>query len=396
MLPELPSSKCLADDYHAMEPTLPIAPPLLPSSQSLNPCIETGNGTRCLPYVHVISGWHMFSEEAFGWFRHVKQFETRGGPTCFADWKTDAGGSEWVHSWGGPPSSGAVLLAHCDKLLSWYPAFAGRYLSSWGKAYDPCKAREIAAHPDSDYYETSMWQVCRPLAMRAHDTAVGVLGSGREATPPFVLRALYGTRVRLISAVRNPVDRLETAFWGHAHYTSHYGNSPAGLHTYAVEQTGAFNGCVRAHDVRRCAFVFELLNPTYGETFFHCDQIIRGLYEPFLRDWHAAFGKEALLVLRVEDLIDDPIDTREKLLKFLQLPGTGSAKSYPPITTTYRQLHLKSLRDAHAHPMNESTRAVLEGFYRRHNFATAALLGWPNALAWPASTTIDAAALSRT
>ena len=44
---------------------------------------------------------------------------------------------------GGPPSSGAVLMTHCNKLLQWYPAFAGRYTAAWGKAYGPCKESEI-------------------------------------------------------------------------------------------------------------------------------------------------------------------------------------------------------------------------------------------------------------
>ena len=114
--------------------------------------------------------------------------------------------------------------------------------------------------PNADYYETSMWQVCRPLALAAHDAAIGNLGAGREATPPFVMRALYGSRVRIISAIRNPVDRLETSFWAHPHYLSHYGSNPAGLHAFVSEQLAAFESCARAHTVRRCAFLFELLD----------------------------------------------------------------------------------------------------------------------------------------
>ena len=49
-----------------------------------------------------------------------------------------------------------------------------------------------------------------------------------------------------------------------------------------------------------------------------------GLYEPFLRDWHAAFGSEGLLVIKTEDLIDDPLRARQRLLDFLGLPGVCS------------------------------------------------------------------------
>ena len=254
-------SDAVCAKVHAMEPTLPISPRFVDAKDQLNPCVETSAGMRCLPYVHVISGWHMFSEESLGWLKHVKQLETKGGSGCFADWNDDAGGAKWSSSFGGPPSSGAVYLTHCNKLLSWYPAFAGRYTSAWGKAYGPCKEAEIAKNPKADYYATSMWQVCRPAALAAHDAAVGTGGAGFEATPPLVMRALYGaSRIKLISALRNPVDRIEESFWAHRHYPSHYGTSPAGLHKYAQEQTAAFLECQAKHDARRCAFLFELLD----------------------------------------------------------------------------------------------------------------------------------------
>ena len=148
--------------------------------------------------------------------------------------------------------------------------------------------------------------------MRVHDAAMGSGGVGQEATPPFVMRTLYGQgRAKVISALRHPVDRLETSFWVHAHYPKKYGVSPAGLHAYVAEQTKAFDECGATHGSRRCAFLFELLEAKYGDIFFHCDQIIRGVYEPFMRDWHAALG-DGLLVLRVEDLLDSPAQSASR------------------------------------------------------------------------------------
>jgi len=54
--------------------------------------------------------------------------------------------------------------------------------------------------------------------------------------------------------------------------------------------------------VRRCAFLFEYLGEAESAVFFHCDQIIRGLYEPFVRDWLGAFGNRSLAI-RAEDLL---------------------------------------------------------------------------------------------
>jgi hypothetical protein len=64
--------------------------------------------------------------------------------------------------------------------------------------------------------------------MLAHDSAMGRGGVGQEATPPFVMRTLYGRgRAKVVSALRHPVDRLETAFWVHVHYPKKYGASPS-------------------------------------------------------------------------------------------------------------------------------------------------------------------------
>ena len=73
------------------------------------------------------------------------------------------------------------------------------------------------------------------------------------------MRALYGAKVRVLMALRHPVDRLETSFWLHGHYPRRYGSSPAGLHAYVKEQTGAFAACEAKHGARRCAHLFELL-----------------------------------------------------------------------------------------------------------------------------------------
>lgn len=193
----------------AMEPYLPIAPPFMPDSA--NPCIAPRGGVGppvCLPYVHIISGWHMFSDESLGWLKKVKEIDTsRGGGGCFDDWgEKDIGAERWVTSWGSAPPTGGMITTHCNKLLTWYPAFAGRYTIAWGKSYGPCK-EEYVKKP-GDYYKQYLWPVCRPRALKAHDDAMGTGGAGHEATPPFVMRALYGPKVRIISALGHLVDQL--------------------------------------------------------------------------------------------------------------------------------------------------------------------------------------------
>ena len=378
-------SRC-ADDVcrrvHAMEPALPITPPFL--TQYQNPCFvpDGTSKTVCLPAVHIISGWHMLDESALGFLKAHPLLESRGGG-CFDDWGDDTGGGRWAIGWGGPPKGEArLILTHCNKLLGWYPAFAGRYTSAWGKAYGPCKENEMKTPSGpEDYYAVRMWRTCRPQALAAHDKALGNGGVGFEATPPFVMRTLYGSHAKVISAVRNPVDRLETSFWQHTHYPRRYGASSAGLHKYVAEQTSEFAHCAEAHSARRCAYMFELIDRRYGDVFFHCDQIIRGLYEPFVRDWHAALGKSGLLVLTVESLVDSPSESQAKLLTFLGLP-TRPSTPQNVATRSYAQLHAATLAVAKAEPMSAATRALADAFYRPYNEALAQLLGDP-ALGWP-------------
>lgn len=129
-----------------------------------------------------------------------------------------------------------------------------------------------------------------------------------------------------------------------------------------------------------------------GAVFFHCDQIIRGLYEPFVRDWHAAFGAESLLGVTVESLLDEPAAARAKILAFLGLPPSAAAAISLP-STGYRTLHAASLKAVNAQPMSDETRALAVSFYAPHNRRLSALLP---SLAWPQGpTVIDAATLAR-
>ena len=129
------------------------------------------------------------------------QLDTSHDGPCFDDWADDSGGGKWVKQWGSAPAAGTLKVATCNKLLGWYPAFAGRYTSAWGKEYGACKEREL--HKPGDYYSQRMWPICRPAAMLAHDSAMGRGGAGQEATPPFVMRTLYGqARAKVVAALR--------------------------------------------------------------------------------------------------------------------------------------------------------------------------------------------------
>ena len=46
----------------------------------------------------------------------------------------------------------------------------------------------------------------------------------------------------------------------------------------------------------RCAVEFEALGKEYEQVYYHSDQLLKSLYIPYLREWHAAVGRRRVLV----------------------------------------------------------------------------------------------------
>ena len=259
---------------------------------------------------------------------------------------------------------------------------AGRYAREWENSYWPCKAEAVRTHSARHFFRVLTWTKCRPEALAAHDAAHGTGGPGQELTPPLVLRMLYPAAAapKVILVVRNPTDRFETSFWLHPHYPKHYGASVDGLHAHAAATTDAFARCDTRFGSRRCAFLFENLDRDFKGTFFACDQVIRGIYWPFVADWHAAFGARAhargLLVLRAEELLDSPTAMRPRVLDFVGLPTPAAPESTIATPPKYAVMHAATLSSYGGVPMHNSTRRLLETFYAPHNRRLAQLLEW--------------------
>jgi hypothetical protein len=205
-----------------------------------------------------------------------------------------------------------------------------------------------------------------------------------------VLKALYGGgRVKILMALRSPVDRFETAFWFHKQFWGAKGASADGLHALASQQVADFRECQAEHGPRKCAFLFERLGSKQGAAFWHANQVIRGLYLPFVSEWHAAFASssDSLMVMMVEDLLDAPSVVHERIGTFL---GLKSRSAYtPPLRQTYLQRHLASINVSCCgggrgppEPMHQRTRSLLDDFYVPFNSGLATLLRWPRLSSW--------------
>lgn len=178
-----------------------------------------------------------------------------------------------------------------------------------------------------------MWP-CKAKALAAHDRAVLLPATGSapalNVTPPYLLRAFYGARIKLIACLRSPIDRLRHAFYGHPHYQRRYGVGAPGLHAYVREQLAGWRTCVIRYDVRRCAIHFEQLGAEQSDIFFHADQVIRGIYSPFVRDWLGAFAENQLLVVRTEEFLDRRQPLLNRIWRHLGLEPVDLEASLPP------------------------------------------------------------------
>ena len=139
---------------------------------------------------------------------------------------------------------------------------------------------------------------------------------------PQLVRAVYGDdpsrQPALIVMLRLPWARMHAAYWNYRQYASRYGASAAGERSWANESVHAFRRCERQFSTDDCALRFESLDRLNEETFYHCDQLIKGMYSEFLPEWQWAFGQR-LLVFRAERYFARPARVLHRVWRALGL-----------------------------------------------------------------------------
>ena len=276
------------------------------------PCLrDKGKSRRCLPGAYLIGNWQSNAKGLAALIGSHPDISNVGNDRCFQHWSNDRGGRTWLQQpapRGFDPQRHLMAAFGCVTQQAFYPGFAGRFHRAWEAKYWPCKAACMADPKCAPhYFEKRVWR-CKARALAAHDRATRLAATsdapGLNVTPPHFMRAFYGgARVKLITIIRAPVDRVRHAFYQHVHYRKKYGADAAGLHAYAAEQANGWYACARTHGSRRCAIHFEQLGADPNDVFFHCDQLIRSMYAPFLREWLSAFPDGRLMIVRTEDLL---------------------------------------------------------------------------------------------
>ncbi|KAG1659129.1 hypothetical protein FOA52_013798 [Chlamydomonas sp. UWO 241] len=233
------------------------APPLgswLPGHK--NPCWMVGSGVRCLPYAY-IAGAHHSGSAAFSkalalhpevalaraprsqfWAEHGRSMEDFG----------KGGGGKMAEEVAEDPAR-KVLIDASASTFTFYWSAGIRPHRSFQASVGPCVANCTAsAKGDKAKRAACMDATCLPTAMEADRKAAEALGLRHDDLHvPLLLAAAYaGGRPggvdspkdapKMILMLRDPVERIHSAFWTYDHYRTKYGESEAGFLSYVKAQ----------------------------------------------------------------------------------------------------------------------------------------------------------------
>ena len=141
---------------------------------------------------------------------------------------------------------------------------------------------------------------------------------------------------RFIVSLRHPIDRAYSDYNMHS--------------TRIGDERRSFEQCIED----------ELSGQ---ETRFRKRYLGQSIYEPHLRRWIDAFGRERFLIVKAEDFFRNPAQIASQMFAFLGLPEV-------PVDTSPGNV------GRYASDLEEATQHRLREYFRPHNQKLQELLGW--------------------
>ena len=236
--------------------------------------------------------------------------------------------------------------------------FNQKYVKSMGRFWQACNARSAAEKAAVAHRDCMAAKMPEARAAEAEEAAA----AGVRLQPPTLMRAVYGSSYepRLIVLLRKPWTRMHAAFHNYVHYRNKYGDNAAGELAWVRESVGAFRRCETAHSTEDCALRFESLDRLNEETFYHCDQLIKGMYHVFMPKWVHEFRD--LLPLRAEQYWAQPKRVLGAALAFIGV-AEPDADGWRRMLEVKRQLH-GPRPPGGLPPIPEAVARELAAFYR--------------------------------
>lgn len=158
-----------------------------------------------------------------------------------------------------------------------------------------------------------------------------------EASPYYMVHPLAPERVRafnpkmkLIAILRDPVDRA----WSHYHHEVRLGVETLSFEDAIAAEPARLSGAER---------LMKQAPHHYSYAHHHFSYLDRGRYAHHLEPWLQRFPRKRLLVLRSEDMFDDPGPVMNRAFAFLGLPAhrmpadAGPRRSQAPMRQELRE-----------------------------------------------------------
>ncbi|MEO9277730.1 MAG: sulfotransferase domain-containing protein [Nitrososphaera sp.] len=176
-----------------------------------------------------------------------------------------------------------------------------------------------------------------------------------EASPMYIFNRIVPRRmskvlphVKLIAILRNPIDRA------YSHYNMQVKNGYEKL---------SFEEAISSEEKRIAG---EREKEEQDENYVSVNlrdysYLSRGLYAEQLKIWLNHFPKNQFLVIRTEDLEDDPVHTMNQIFEFLEV-------------STYKIHNLQKMNVGEYNTMNPSIRKMLIDYFKPHNEQLSKLL----------------------
>lgn len=306
-----------------------------------NPCFREANGShalRCLPAFFISGAMQCASSDL--WKRLQQHGHVPSTHDALSHWWTNHPRSragdfgKYLDRLSGPRTLKALqrepssLLGEASPAtFSYVMAESLRlhylYLDAFAECHGKCRSK----HPPARYAED-----CK---QKSYDFRHCYDEANAAAVPegfniPSLVLTTYGVArpPKLITLLREPSVRLWVAYWTYGQYPAKYGDSPTGFGHYVSNQTATFHRCAQTEyhqgrggprGRRRCSLRFEGYGNAEAEVYYHCDQILKGMYAAFLPEWQAALPPRHLLVLRTEDYLLKPMRALRQVSRHLGL-----------------------------------------------------------------------------
>ena len=186
------------------------------------------------------------------------------------------------------------------------------------------------------------WHAAWTRARRGHPLVTG------EATPYYFYHPLVPERivrtlpdVKLIALLRNPVERA------YSHYN---------MNCRQQKESLSFEEAIECEEERlRGEYArLEQGEIKFSESHYKFGYQFRGIYVDRLKHWHEHFPPERLLVLRSEDLYEDPPAVLDQVIDFLGLPS-------------WKLTEFKAYNQKPYQPIRPETRRKLAEHFAPHN-----------------------------